>query len=264
MEYRQVWNPEEQRPVKTKMTEEEKRKWKFDFGESVGMIVFGQWFPALTHGHQGYMTTYNFPIRLKFIESPRSAIDKIEWHGWNLPEWIRCAKELESEGARAIVTGCGMTASIQRDLANAVSIPVFTSTVLFVPLISRTLKERQKVGILTASTETLTRWDNMPLRECGVDESIPIVITGMTQSDFCETWWSQLNLGFNRAEVEQAIVKVAQEMVSANPEIGAIVCECTEMPPYSRAIQAATGLPVFDAVDMVNYVYSMVGPRELV
>lgn len=259
--YRQVWDPEKRQPVRKEISEKE--QWAFDFGESVGMIVFGQWFPALRHGHQGYMPTYNFPIRLKFVESPQAPEDKEkEWHGWNLPEWIRCAKELEEEGVRAIVTGCGITGTIQRELSESVSTPVFTSTVLFVPLISRSLKKGQKVGILTVSAEYLTRWDNMLLRECGIDESIPIAVAGMTESDYCEVWWSQLNSGFNPEDVEQAIVNVAKEMVFTNPDIGAIVCECTEMPPYSRAIQEATGLPVFDAVDMVNYVYSMVRPRK--
>ena len=40
------------------------------------------------------------------------------------------------------------------------------------------------------------------------------------------------------------------------PDIGAIVLECTNMPPYSEAIQEAIKLPVFDVVTMVNYAYS--------
>lgn len=260
--FRPVWDPEKRRPVRKEIPEKE--QWGFDFGESVGMIVFGQWFPALRQGHQNYMTTFNFPIRLKFIESPEAPEDKErEWHGMNLPQWIRCAKELEQEGVRAIVTGCGMIGKIQRELSESVTIPVFTSTILFVPLISRSLKRGQKVGILTASAESLTRWDNLLLRECGVDESIPIAITGMTESDYCGVWWSQLNLDFNPEEVERAIVNVAKNLVSANPDIGAIVCECTEMPSYSEAIRGATGLPVFDAVDMVKCVYSMVRPQRV-
>ena len=102
----------------------------------------------------------------------------------------------------------------------------------------------------------------MLLRECGVDESIPIVISGMSESGYCEIWWSQLNQGFNKKKVEEAIVEVALKMISDEPNVGAIVCECTEMPPYSKAIRNATGLPVFDAVDMVNYVYSLVKNKE--
>jgi len=262
--FKQVWNSKKAHPVLREIKENE--RWQFDFGESIGMLAFGQWFPAICHGHQSYTTTYNFPIRLKFVESPLLPDDIDEekekrYRGWNLSEWIKRAKELEGEGVKAIVTGCGITGTIQRELSNSVNIPVFTSTILFVPLIFRTLKKGQKVGVLTASAELFTRWDNMLLRECGVDESIPVVISGMSESDYCEIWWSQLNQGFNKKKVEEAIVEVALKMISDEPNIGAIVCECTEMPPYSEAIRNATDLPVFDAVDMVNYVYSLVKNR---
>lgn len=129
----------------------ENEKWPFYFGESIGMLAFGQWFPALSHGHQSYMTTYNFPIRLKFVELPLlpENIDEEKekrYHGWNLLEWIKCAKELEKEGVKAIVTGCGITGTIQRELSNSVNIPVFTSTILFVPLIYNSLSSGKKLA----------------------------------------------------------------------------------------------------------------------
>jgi Asp/Glu/hydantoin racemase len=44
-------------------------------------------------------------------------------------------------------------------------------------------------------------------------------------------------------------------MISDHPEVGAIVLECTNMPPYARAVQQATGLPVFDIVTLTHWVY---------
>ena len=259
--YKQIWDPKIGHPVLREIKANE--KWKFDFGESIGMLTFGQWYPAIRPGHQSHMSTYDFPIRLKFIESPLPPdnIDPTEerkCRGWNLSEWIKGAKELEEEGVKAIVTGCGITGTIQRELSNSVNIPVFTSTILFVPLIYHSLNHRKKVGILTVSSKLVTRWDNMLLKECGVSESIPLVISGISESEDCKIWWSQLNDGFDQKKVEESIVGVALKMISEEPEVGAIVCECTEMPPYSKAIKSATGLPVFDAVDMVNYVYGLV------
>ena len=51
-----------------------------------------------------------------------------------------------------------------------------------------------------------------------------------------------------------SILKKAKQLVSENPDVGAIVLECTNMPPYARDIQQATGLPVFDIVTLVNFV----------
>jgi hypothetical protein len=47
-------------------------------------------------------------------------------------------------------------------------------------------------------------------------------------------------------------------MVEAHPEIGAIVLECTNMPPYRADIQAVTGLPVFDITTLVRMVHDAV------
>ncbi len=47
-----------------------------------------------------------------------------------------------------------------------------------------------------------------------------------------------------------------------NPEIGAIVLECTNMPPYAKAIQEAVELPVFDIVTLTNWVYSAFVKKE--
>ena len=36
---------------------------------------------------------------------------------------------------------------------------------------------------------------------------------------------------------------MARRLVTEHPEIGAMVFECTNMPPYAADVQAATGLP---------------------
>ena len=59
----------------------------------------------------------------------------------------------------------------------------------------------------------------------------------------------------------QEIVSVAKKLVLSAPEIGAIVLECTNMPPFAEDIQNSIGLPVFDVVTMINYVYSSINQR---
>jgi Asp/Glu/hydantoin racemase len=44
--------------------------------------------------------------------------------------------------------------------------------------------------------------------------------------------------------------------VAAHPDLGAIVLECTNMPPYAGDIRRATGLPVFDIVSLVTLVHT--------
>jgi Asp/Glu/hydantoin racemase len=43
---------------------------------------------------------------------------------------------------------------------------------------------------------------------------------------------------------------------------GAILLECSVLPPYARAVHQATGLPVFDYITMINYVFQTLEPRR--
>ena len=47
-------------------------------------------------------------------------------------------------------------------------------------------------------------------------------------------------------------VRVARRLVTEYPDVGAIVLECTNMPPYADDIRRETGLPVFDITSLVR------------
>ena len=53
----------------------------------------------------------------------------------------------------------------------------------------------------------------------------------------------------------------AVDMVERAPDIGAILLECSDMPPYAADVQRAVNLPVFDFVTLINWVHSSVARR---
>ena len=55
-------------------------------------------------------------------------------------------------------------------------------------------------------------------------------------------------------------VEAARDLMERHPEVGAIVLECTNMPPYAAAIRDATRLPVFDITTLVRMVYAALVP----
>ena len=63
-------------------------------------------------------------------------------------------------------------------------------------------------------------------------------------------------LDFERIEAE--VVTTAKEMINEEPAVGAILLECSVLPPYAWAVQEAVNLPVFDYITMINFVYSAV------
>jgi hypothetical protein len=60
------------------------------------------------------------------------------------------------------------------------------------------------------------------------------------------------------ALIEQAVVMRASALCEEHPDMGAILLECSMLPPYAAAVQEATGLPVFDYITMIDYVHSTV------
>ena len=229
---------------------------QYYFGEDVGILVFRPWYPGLAiKGHQAFAPTYDFPVRLKFVDDPFDSAgyhqSREGWWGWNLPNWIKAAKELEEEGVRAIVGGCGLTGSLQLQIANAVSIPVYMSSLLFVEMMLRNVGDGKRIGIMTVSEDQLTAHDNVILRNCGISDDMPIAIAGMNESDESDDWLTLTTDRFDPSRIEKAVVNTACALIEEHPDIGGIVLECTDMPPYANAIRTSTGLPVFDPVDMV-------------
>jgi hypothetical protein len=64
-------------------------------------------------------------------------------------------------------------------------------------------------------------------------------------------------------EICADLVNVAARLQEENPHMGAILLECSEFPPYASAVQAVTGLPVFDFITLADFVHSATHPRQL-
>ena len=61
---------------------------------------------------------------------------------------------------------------------------------------------------------------------------------------------------------EQDILEAGRALVAAHPEVGAIVLECTNMPPYAAALRAALARPVYDIYSMVSWFHAGLRPRR--
>ena len=70
---------------------------------------------------------------------------------------------------------------------------------------------------------------------------------------------NELELDVDQARKEN--VEAAQLLKQAHPELGAIVLECTNMVPYAKDIQRATGLPVFSIYNFINWFQAGLNPR---
>ena len=226
-------------------------------GEAIGILILDAAYPCIP-GNVGNATTFDFPVRYKEVKG--SSIDLLlkERDPSLLEPFIQGAKELEAEGVRAITGACGFMALFQRQISAAVDVPVFMSSLLQVPFIWQTLKHDQKIGLISTNTSCLTQEHFISV---GISKEIPLVIRGMEDQEEFRSSVLEEKGTLDSDKVEREITEVATKMVADEPAVAAIVLECSDLPPYARAVQLATGRPVFDFITMIRHVQSALVPR---
>jgi Asp/Glu/hydantoin racemase len=221
------------------------------YGFTVGILMLDTRFPRIA-GDMGNATTFPFPVRYHRVTGAAPDLVVRRRAAALLPAFLAGAKALEQEGVGAITTNCGFLAKFQRELSAAVAIPVFTSSLLLVPLVHRMLAPGRRVGIMTVDASSLTAEH---FAGAGIGSDIPTAVTGLeTEKEFTRVLLDdELVLDVDRARTEH--IAVARRLVAEFPDVGAIVLECTNMPPYTADIQRETGLPTFDIVSLVTMVH---------
>jgi len=222
------------------------------YGFTVGILMLDTRFPRIP-GDMGHAATFDFPVRYHRVGGADPDLVVRRGAAGLLPAFVEGARALEREGVGAITTNCGFLVKYQRELAAAVGVPVFTSTLLLVPLVHRLLAPGRRVGIMTVNGATLTAEH---LEAAGVTADVPIAIAGLeTEKEFTRVLLGdELELDVDAARAEHETV--ARRLVAEHPDVGAIVLECTNMPPYTVDIQRVTGRPVFDVVSLVRLVHA--------
>jgi hypothetical protein len=210
-------------------------------------------------GNIAHRDTFGFPVRYLRVTGAcfetvvvRPSLDVRD-------ALVAAAKKLEIEGVRALATSCGFNAIFQRELADSVAVPVFASSLLQVPMVHQMLKQDQSVGILTADSSLLS---TAHLESVGISREVRCTMAGIQETGEFSRVRNDPQADLDGMRMKEEVVDVAQTMIDAHPEIGAIVLECTDLPPFSAAIRRVTGLPVFDIVTMACWVVdSVVGDR---
>jgi hypothetical protein len=232
------------------------------YGHSIGVIMQHDGLVRLP-GDVGNLTTYDFPVTFRVVrDAPIEGIQDLSLLD-HAAGFVEAAKELEALGCKAIASGCGFLALLQPVLAAAVSVPVFSSALIQVPLVKAMLPPDRVVGIITAGARNLSE---AHFNAVGWSSSeIPIRVVGIDEDPSCAFSRATLNrVGAEPAliaDLEASMVGLATRLVEREPAVGAIVFECTNMPPFADAVQRAVNLPVFDAVTLINMVHEAVTRR---
>ena len=226
------------------------------YGAPLGILMLEARFPRIA-GDMGNATTWPFPVLYRVVRGATPEKVVLDGARGLLSDFIAAARELVADGAEAITTNCGFLSLFQRELADAVAVPVATSSLMQVPWVQATLPPGKRVGVVTISRSTLTP---RHLEAAGVPLDTPIAGTENGREFFrvlIKAESDDMDVDLARADV----VEAGQRLCEQHRDIGALVLECTNMPPYAAALQAAVGMPVYDIYSMITWFHAGLRPR---
>ena len=221
------------------------------YGVPVGVLMTESRFPRIV-GDAGNALTWPFPVLYRVV--PGAGPGRVVREGSErelLEPFCSAAVELERAGVELITTMCGFLVLFQEQIASRVGVPFLSSSLLQVPWIASLLPPSRRVGVLTIERASLTAEH---LAAAGIRPEHGAAIVGMEEAgDHFRSaiLGDELSLDVDVARAEHE--RAARLLVERHPDVGAVVLECTNMPPYAGAVQDATGLHVYDVTTLVTW-----------
>ena len=222
----------------------------------VGVLMLDTAFPRVL-GDAGNVESYPFPVKITTVSgaSAREIVRPGRPDDWLLTDFIAAALQLEAEGAIALISTCGFLVHFQEQLARAVKIPVMVSSLSLFPTLRHIVGHRP-ISIFTASATSLK---NGALKAADIQAG-QVQIVGFEDctafADAILNSKATTTAEFDCKAIRAFAVERAQAMITQTPDIGCILLECGNLPPYAPAIRAATGVPVFSILDVAQMFWS--------
>ncbi len=232
-------------------------KGRYVYGPTVGILQLPANIPMLP-GDMGNPTTFDFPVIYELIEE----IDPF-WvlaadpHPVVMEKLIAACKRLTMQGVTTIIGNCGFFANYQPEVSKSLDpgVQFFNGSLMQVPMLLTSVGSDKKVGVLTASKKLLV--PSPALKNSGVSagDMKRVVIYGNEDGEQMKLITGETG-SFNPKALEKELVDLATRMIKEHPDVGAVVLECTEFPPYAHAIQHAIRRNVWDFVTMTNFMHA--------
>lgn len=222
----------------------------------LGILTLDTAFPRI-RGDVGCAETFDFPVR---YATPKGAVPERIVHERDdsmLPAFVAAAFELVDAGAAGIATTCGFLARWQDELTAALPVPVLTSSLLQAGLVARTLPRGRRVGIVTYSAAALTP---ALLASAGLPGTTPV--GGVDPDGVFARTIRHGAATLDHEAMAADVAAAARRLVESHRDLGGLVLECANMPPWREAVEAATALPVYDAAQLVAWFHAGLGASD--
>lgn len=202
------------------------------------------------------LNKHTWPFPLISIRVSGSLLDQVvtndDYPDDFIDRFVKAGQELADQGCIGIFTDCGFLAMAQSALSARLPIPIATSALVQVPSLLTILPPSQSIGVVTYDDKNLGR---LHLSKLGIVQVERVHITGAPETGALRRMVR--DGGPYLFEVmKDELIQCTKDLIHDHPEIGVIVLECTQMPPFAEHIQEAVKLPVYDLYSMVNWFYS--------
>jgi hypothetical protein len=224
---------------------------------TIGVLCLDTAFDKIP-GHIRNPSTFDFPVDYEVVvgATPERVVARAD--PALLRPFVDAARALEARGCAAITGACGFLVLFQRELADAVSVPLFASSLVQVPMVARMIGADRRVGLLVANRAALTA---RHLAAIGAQD-VPVCVAGVEGSgEFREVMLEGRRVELDVARLESEVLAEVDALAAAHPDLGALVVECTDLVPLAHAVQARLGVPVFDIVTLTNMVHASLTRR---
>lgn len=159
--------------------------------------------------------------------------------------FVNNARALEDAGATVISTSCGFLFPLQDRLQAAVGIPVVTSALCMLPALRKKMGADTPIGILT--------FDAGRLSPRHIPDDGPLVIEGLATSDHLYRVIADDLAELDQAQAGCNVADAIERLNSREPQLTAVVLECTNLPPYRHNIMKKNSFSVFDIRDAIKH-----------
>lgn len=211
-------------------------------GFSLGIICIDSHYPIIA-GNVQHAATYRFPVLYGIVRGVRIEALLAGDPALEQPI-IEAGRELIRQGARAIVGACGSFANYQRAALSAFGVPTCMSVLTQIPFLLSVLPADRSLGVYFASKASFTE---RVRRECAItDEHVQRLVMAEALSLPAFRAFAASPSRLDVAGLSAELCDGVRAMLRENPSVGAILLQCSDLPPFAHAIQRACGLPVFD------------------
>lgn len=224
--------------------------------QKLGILMLDTQFPRIL-GDAGNPDTYAIDVVIHIVENVGSldVVNDQQMPPKILQQFIDAAQSLEQEGVSAITSTCGFLFKEQDSISAAVDVPVIVSPLSLYSDIKNKIG-RKKVVILTASeTDLITLLHSSDDIEIDEVEIIGMEKCAAFSEAILRDKLDQLK-DLRSDEIEEFIKSNLIELLSDRNDIGAILIECGNLPPYISAIKTVIDLPVYSILDGVEQIMS--------